>query len=424
MSADFATSVLATVAEAPAPEAPAEISATLPDTSQSDQTADATVDSPTDSLSQSQPPTTAQIRATLKAFREASPDHGPAAKLLNDGYSRYEAYKSVFPTVDEARNIKTHLETVGGMEGLAAMQQTLASIEETDALLDAGDPKILDQIVEDSPEGFKRLAPHYINRLQKLDPIAYAQALQPHFVRSLIDSNFPAVMDHLSRQVADKPEAQAIVQNIQRWFEEQKSLAERQNADTLNPEREKIASEWQKLNQERQKGLQSDIGHQVDSHIRQELGTRLRPYSAALNALPEAVRLDVARAVITKLAEAIKADKAYQIQNSAMLQARKPDKEKIIALNKAKVTALADNVIAAVAKSYNLAPGAAKPPAKTRPATQSVPSQSTELIKLLKPPSDAEIDWDYPGAQQGYIRGRARIKAGHFAGRFVQWPKG
>ena len=93
------------------------------------------------------PPNASQIRAALKAFREASPEHAQAAKLLNDGYSRAEAYKEVFPDVATARNVRAALDTIGGIEGLSELQSTIASVEETDSMLYAGDPNVLDQII-------------------------------------------------------------------------------------------------------------------------------------------------------------------------------------------------------------------------------------------------------------------------------------
>jgi hypothetical protein len=393
-----------------APDSPAT-SDSAADTSQSSETDGADKGTP------SKVPSTAEIRASLKAFREANPDHSQAAKLLNDGYSRYEAYKSVFPTVEDARTIKTHLDSVGGLEGIAEMQSTLTAIEETDALLDAGDPKVLDQILEDAPEGFAKLAPHYLEKLAKANPEAFLRAIQPHFVKSLVDANFNNVLEYLSSQVADKPEAKQVVDSMRQWFEEQKGLAERNKVDSLNPEREKISKEWDSINKEKRTELERGITSAVDPHIRSELGGRLRAYSAALNALPLAVQQDVARACIVGLGAALRADKPYQSQIKALMEARKPDRDKIIALNKNKVTEKADTIIANVVKSYGLKPGAA-PKKNAAPANTSKTPTSTKIVKLSAPPKDSDIDWNHANmSQMAYIKHRAVLKDG----RFVSW---
>ena len=367
-------------------------------------------------------PSTAEIRASLKAFRDASPEHAQAAKLLNDGYSRYEAYKQVFPTVDDARNFKTQLDTLGGIEGIANMQSTLASVEETDALLESGDPRVLDAIFEDSPEGAKKLAPHFLNKLAKIDSQTYERTLQPHLVRSLMESNFPQVLGYLASKLGDNADAKAVVANMQQWFEGQKSLAERTNADTLSPERDQLNKDREAIQSERRKDFETQVGGAVSTHINSELGGKLRPYAAALNALPVAVRQDVARACITELANALKADKAYQTQVNAMMGARKPDRDKIIAFNKNKVSSLANAVIEKVVKGYNLKPGAAakanvSSSGKAKAGAQKA-SISTKIVKLNAPPKDADIDWSHENmSTEAYIRHRAILKGG----KMVSW---
>lgn len=426
---DTATAILST---ATAVESPTETPTPAPPTATSTETPPAddsstavATDSPEaegakgDSSGTPSPlPTTPQIRAALKAFRDSNPDHAQAAKLLNDGYSRFEAYKSVFPTVDEARSIKTQLDTLGGLEGIAEMQHVMTSIEETDALLEAGDPKVLDQILEDSPEGFKRLAPHYLDRLQKADPQAYGAALQPHFVRALSDAGLPNVLNFLASKLSDNPEVLSVVRSMQTWFDEQKSLADRSKSDVLAPDRERLNTERQQFEKERRETFERGIAQTMTTHIQSELGSRLRPYVAAINALPPAIQQDVARASMSTLARALEADKAYQTQINAMMNARKPDQAKIISLNKAKVSALADSIIAAVVKNYSLKPGSiTTKTAATKTETKS-PAVPKTLIKLSSPPKESEVDWNHPHMTQAvFIQHRAMLRDG----RFVTW---
>lgn len=388
------------------------------------ETPESAVDSPSeDGEPSSTPaqPTTAQIRASLKAFRESNPEHAQAAKLLNDGYSRFEAYKEVIPTVEEARNIRAQLDTIGGLEGLANMQETLASIEETDALLDAGDPAVLDQIIEDSPDGFKKLAPHYLQRLSKLDPEAFGRTLHPYFVNTLIDANFPNVLNALASLVQDKPEAATVVKNIREWFDGQKNLSDRLRTDTISPEREALNAERAELEKGRRADMENKIGSEVGAHIRSELGSRLKPYAASLNALAPAVRNAVAREAISELARALEADAVGKKQTEAMMAVRKPDVARIVSYNKSRVSSLADSVIAKIVKEFQLKPGAAPARPRTAPKPGAKAAPSGEVVKISKAPNNDDIDWEYPGAQQGYIRHRAMMKSGVHKGKFVQW---
>lgn len=361
-------------------------------------------------------PSTAEIRASLKAFREANPDHAQAAKLLNDGYSRYEAYKAVIPTVEDARNMVAQLDALGGFEGIADLQSTLQAVEETDSLLDAGDPKVIDQIIEDSPDGFQKIVPHAVNKLREMNPEAFNAMVRPHLIRGLAEANFPQVVDYLISQLGDKPEVQKVVNSMKNWFENQKMEAERTSTDFLTPEREKFAKEKADHAATVRKDFEAGIETAVASHLNTTLGTALRPYSAALNALPPAIRQDVARACITELASALRADKAYQTAVNAAMKSRRPDRDKIIVMNKTAITNKAAAVIAKVVKNYSLTPGT--PSKKTGKADTKQPVVQTGVTKLSKPPKDTDIDWNHPNmSQEAYIRHRAVLKNG----RFVSW---
>lgn len=361
-------------------------------------------------------PTTAQIRASLKAFRDSNPEHAQAAKLLNDGYSRYEAYKAVIPTVEEARTIRAALDTVGGLDGLAELQSLTSSVETTDALLESGDPAVLDQIFEDAPEGIVKLAGPYLSKLAKANPEAYNRAVTPHFVRFLQASNFPSVLGALANAVKDKPEALAIVQDMTEWFANEKNLADRLNTDSISPERDRLNKDRESFAKEQRSELEKSIGTAVSSHINQELGSRLKPYAAALNALPVGQRQAVARACITELAAALTADEPYQRLRKSLMDARKPEKDRIVGLNKTQVTKLADAVVTKVVKDFGLKPGAVKPATKVADKGKS---QDTRIVKIARAPKDSEIDWEYPDASKAYILHRARLKSG----QFVEWPR-
>src|SRR5580700_1836210 len=305
---DLSSGILS-LATAAAPEAPTSAPA---DTSDAvDETpVDAGVDAQVDTLdagaggeqdgekaASGAAPSAKELSAALKAFREANPEHGAAAKLLNDGYRRAEAFQEVFKGgVQEARGVRAALDAIGGTEGLATLQSTVASVEETDALLDAGDPKVLDAIIEDSPEGFKKLAPHVLSRLQKLDAEAFGRTIQPHLVRGLADANFAGVLSALASKVSDNAEASAIVRDMQAWFESQKQQAERQNADALNPEREKLSQREAKLVESERKQFEGQVSAQVDPHIRQTLGASLKPFSNSLKSQPLGVQQAIASA--------------------------------------------------------------------------------------------------------------------------------
>ena len=81
------------------------------------------------------------------------------AKALNDTVGKGRAYEQVWPTVREAREAKTLVESFGGKDGLAQVQQTLSRVQEIDAALESGDPRAVEALWKDAPEGMVKLAP-------------------------------------------------------------------------------------------------------------------------------------------------------------------------------------------------------------------------------------------------------------------------
>ena len=368
-------------------------------------------------------PTTQQVRAALKAFRDSNPEFKDAARMLNDGYSRAEAYKEVFGSVDDARTVKTQIDALGGLEGLATLQTNAAAYEETDAKIISGDPSVLDALIEDAPDGFKKLAPAYLSKLQKLDPAVFTQTLQPHFVKALTDSNFPNVVDYLESKLADKPELLEVVRGMKSWFAQQKQLSERYASSQNDPEREKISEGWTQLEKERRADLDNHVRTSMTPYINKEFGGKLASYSDSLKAMTPAMQRSVAVAAVQKLGAALEADKVYKQQIEAMMNVKKPDRAKILAFNQAKVAAVAPRIIEAVVKDFGLKLNGKKPPAaaatntQRRPGSQDVPAK---IIALDKPPADKDIDWNHPNmTQEAYIRGRAVLKDK----RWVSWKK-
>lgn len=368
-------------------------------------------------------PTSAQIRQTLKAFRDSSPEHSQAAKILNDSYGRAEAYTQAIGSVEDARNIRTQLDAIGGLEGLSGLQSKVTNFENTDNLILSGDPSVLDQLIEDAPDGFKKLAPAYLSKLEKLDAETFGRTLQPHFVKALTAAGFPNVVNFLMSKLGDKPEALEAVKSMQDWFNQQKQLSDRYNTDAASPEQDKLKEGWTNLEKERRADLEGHIRTTITPHIHSTLGGSLKNYSESLKALPVGQRNAIAAATITELGRALEADKAYKAQVNALMSQKKPDRAKIVDFNKQKVSTLAPKIIEKIVKDFGLKPNTSKPgtkPATRRAANTDDRNKNTPrtIVKLSQAPRDQDIDWNHDlMSDEAYIRGRAVLKDG----RWVSW---
>jgi hypothetical protein len=357
-----------------------------------------------------------QLRDAVKSLSEASPEHAPALKRMLDDAARYRAMTETFPDVDTARSTKAALDAVGGVEGISALQELASAVEETDGQLEAGDPAVLDSIFEDAPEGAVKLAPAYLNKLEKVNPEAFMSAMLPHFVRYMSNNNFDNVLAGLAESTKDNAGATPFVRSMQSWWDEQKRSGQKFNEDALAPERSKLKEGWTKLEQQQLETFRSEVGRDVESHSFRELGTRLRPYLANAN-IPDRMKRDIAQSAIDELGRALETDSKTV---EAMMRTKSRDRGKIVGYVNSRVSAVADAVVRQVVKDYGLSPGKAtpvKPPATKPSGPPPVPKSAAEFIKVAQRPSDDEIDWEAPGARNAVITGKAKLRNG----KYVRW---
>lgn len=199
---------------------------------------------------------------------------------LRDAYFREQAYREVFPTVAEARQIKEYFP-----EGLKSVQETATEIERMesfDNLLASGDPndaaQLIRQISRDNPEGFRGILQAYPHVWAEADPQGYgqfSQALVNHFLDHLWnqaqasqDENLQAAIDVLSRRAYNRPYGAPA--NRQQADPREQQLAQRERALYEREEQARSAAE---------EGFYEDANvatvNQVVDAIKEQVGTLL-----------------------------------------------------------------------------------------------------------------------------------------------------
>jgi hypothetical protein len=351
------------------------------------------------------------IRDAVKAFESTNPEHAKALKSLLDNEGRIRAYQETYPDVETARSVKAAIEAVGGLEGITELSRLRDAVEETDSMIEAGDPEVIERIFSDAKEGGVKLLPHYMNRVEKENPQAFGESIRPHLVRSLEAANFLGAVNSLSRLIADKPEAKEIVDSMVAWFNGEKQKAEKSNLDALQPERNKLKDEWGKVTTEKQRIFEEDVNRDVKPVLNQTFSQHMRSYLQN-DTRPDAAKQDIARAWLRELGEAMKND---QKQIAQMMKSKNPNKQAVVNFAKTRIAAVAKGVTDKIVAQYKLTPNG-KPAAKPKPGEQ--PTVSTTAIKVTQKPSDEQIDWDKDPDRMLFITGKAYLKG---SGKLVKW---
>lgn len=375
-----------------------------------------------------------EARKALKAFRDSSPENAPLARQLNDIVGRYDGYKSVFPKVADAQAAKAMIDAVGGNDGLATLQSTIKSVNETDALLFNGDPKVLDNLLDDmrregKVDAFGKLAGPFLDKLRGLDEKAYYNAFNPHFHQNLVASGFPDVvgnlLEYLSAATPDIESAKKTLGSMKNWFDTLSSKVDSGAKANLDPDRAAFEQERTKFQTERQQAFQSEVHTDWNRENSRVLGTALKDYLK----LPFAktwtmeTKQDLAQGVLSRLLSELTNDKSYQSQMDAFWSEKSPDKKRIVDYHRSQIEMRGKRIVKSVLEArypgfskskVGIAPkpvtGAVKPAVATQPGV-------AKPMFVSSKPAEAEIDWARDPNMHLFITGKAYLKNG----RLVTW---
>lgn len=364
------------------------------------------------------------VRKALKALRDSSPENAKAAQVLRDAYGREQAYKAVWPTVKDAQAAQTTIATIESFGGLEGVQQTIAEIEEIDAQLAAGDPRALDKIMEVSGEGFAKIAPAMLDKLQASNPDAYAAAIRPHLVAAVGQSGlsdaFGAVMQALdiARTPGATPEfkakfegqAQEGLTKIHQYLQSLKTAP----ADTKQPvqQNEAFTKREQALTEREEASFKEEVGRAANPTINESLRKAVAPYLKELKLAPQQ-RADFVQGVYDEVAKLVKADKVYQTTKSNLFKSKTRTSTDIAKHMSVKF----DQVVGQAAKAvrdrrYGTASARTTKPGDPPKPGAAVGAGSVEKPILVKElPNRNDVDWTKTDDDMT-IRGIRVLKSG------------
>ena len=338
------------------------------------------------------------------------------AKALNDTVGKGRAYEQVWPTVREAREAKTLVESFGGKDGLAQVQQTLSRVQEIDAALESGDPRAVEALWKDAPEGMVKLAPMIFSNLEKTNPQEYDKAVVPHAVKFFDKSGFPEAFDQMVQayQGGDKTLGDKLSAQLARWFSSQRTQT--QQTPKADPNVERLQKELDERKAGESKQETDRAYSEVVSHAGPVIDKVLRPIVAKLGLTKEQYS-DLREDTWRHLQDTRNADATYKTVAAAKQRQGMTEVAKYIKQETENRAQDAARAMANRRYGHQLKNGAqtAKPNATATPVTPGVTRG--------KEPTPAEIDYGPKGIQAAkkagfrdlgdmILAGKAPLKAG------------
>jgi hypothetical protein len=328
--------------------------------------------------------TPANVRAALKAMRDADPKNAEVVKQLHGSFERWNAAKQIFPKgVSEMQEAKAFIDSVGGPEGYEKMQGMIDTVTATDELLYAADPKLWDNVIEDlkannHPEALGQLAPSLLQKLKAHDSDAFYNTTIPVVADALKEVHMDSFVSQFNAALTEKDGTGKVVPNIAKitdlvksitdWYTDlDKDAKARTATPAETPERKKFLAEKAAFEKtktdaatEDRKKFESGVAEECDKHNNRSLGKVLGGFLKMpfFKDFPYETKVDLGNGIKDRLYAALKADKAYQTQMNAMWKSKNPDRAKMLQYHQAKVDSIATDIVTKTIQ--NRYPGYAK----------------------------------------------------------------
>ena len=286
---------------------------------------------------------------------------------------------------------------VGGEEGISTLQSKADDFANELTMVADGDPQILDDIVRDTPDGFKKLMGAGLEKLRLLDQATYERMTAKPLINALREKGVINTLEMI-RQMALAGKGQEVfdlTQKLLQWAASVEQFAQRAGEEAPS-EREKAAdTKIKQAEQIARRGYLREVGtasNRVTSgEIKRFLDPLIRDAKKRGVVLKMEQLQDVSKGIYDEIAASLKANSAYQRQMQAYY-AKDADPDDIANYVRQKVGSLAEAAAKKVwsRKGWATARGKVRTGGGGKPAGGSGGGPS---VFVAKPPQPETIDW-------------------------------
>ncbi len=347
-------------------------------------------------------------QALKSAFDKLAEGDKKIADHLRGRYFKAQEYERLFPMAKET------LETLGGEEGIEQLQQERQQYAAELAMFAEGNPKLLDDLIADSKDGFIKLAPEAFNRLRSIDPQLYNSVALGGFSDILKSSGFPDGLNTMAAGVAElvdhiqngrQNEAFNASRNLAAWFAKFKEMAGAGRPKQNEPdERAKQLDQREKEIQSKQEndyrqGVNSQLNSEV---IKPLLQKHLAPLMKGRTLTPQQKsRLETQ--IYGDITKEVQSDKRFQDKRRAL--GERHDTKGILNLFRPRMEEIIPKVVKSVWTELGFS-GAARPAANGN-------GQAAAIV--TSKPRTEDVDWTHDKGKLRFMRGEATLKNGKIA---------
>jgi len=350
----------------------------------------------------------------IRDMKESNPDGYKAAKA--DFFSHRE-YKSIYPTVQAAREANELIQSLGGPEGAQKLQEDATFFKDAASQFLKGDPAFVKDLWEEDPIAAALHVSPMLDECKAKDFEGYKSTIARIWANDFKRLNFAPALQDLAAAIKGKnfDVAAEIASSIQQWHDSIMDVAnkgEDPRVKTLLAERTKQHETREQTEREdflkgyrtdAVNGMVTDTGKVFDSFFRDR---KLDPEDRT-SLIQDAIKL---------ADKIVGADKQYLEQVNAHL--RRGDSAAAVRLTKSRYAQEMTSAVKKIARRYGLVSGQPKGPAtqqKTAPGNKQ-PQPQQGFVAVKERPQAEQINRRVTSNEM-ILAGRAILNDG----RKVDW---
>lgn len=350
---------------------------------------------------------TKAYRDAIKAWRDSvkdNPEMFKHAKRAYDDHGRLLAIQQLEPKgVDGVREVYNLIQSAGGPQAITEMQTKVAESDQQNELWSRGDPKAFEAIPPEWDKGLAKLAPQYLDRIQKADPDAYASAMLPRLMGELNNTVLPqsinAVIDALQSATGTPEEKLATIKRamgaVSGWWNQQEQRAgQLKSAPKIDPAQDEFQQQRTQFEKERSDHFwNTQVWPESLKHQQSTVEANLKTYQDRLK-LPEPAYKKLVSDVMRAVNEEGAKDSNFSKKMELFRGAKSPDAAQIKAHVKFYVDKYAKPVVDRVVDERYGNFLKSRPGPKPGIATPARPTGPGAPITVASKPATNTVDWN------------------------------
>lgn len=303
-------------------------------------------------------------RNALKALKELDPKYAKAVASLHGAAERWAVAKDLLSNGPDGgiNGLKLYFQALGvkdlpaAVENLRSTNSMLEAVRSSDEALYAADPILSGNVYEDmkaqgKEDAYGKVVGNFLDHLKEVDSSAYYEVAKTHMVSGLAESGLPASINAIHQALAsgDTNKAKLVLKNIADWYVGLRDeVGEESRINKALSEREqKIAAKEQESVKAARTATENGIATECERSSNVELGKFLGQFLRLpfFKEFSRESKVDLGNGIKERLYAALKADKGYQSQMSALWGSKNVDKAKMLQVHHNWLTSNGDALV-------------------------------------------------------------------------------